>query len=95
MVINLREWLIIIRKEKEIFYLTTHSTHFINGYCGVRHNMVKDHLDSMGYTFRLPARVLLFFYMHHPTDRMTHTAGFCYTSRREVAGTRNSSMSPP
>ena len=30
---------------KEMFYLTTHSTHFIYGYKGVRH-MVKDHSDS-------------------------------------------------
>ena len=28
-----------------MFYLTTHSTHFIYGYNGVRH-MVKDHCDS-------------------------------------------------
>ena len=30
---------------KEMFYLTTHSTHFIYGYNGVGH-MVKDHSDS-------------------------------------------------
>ena len=44
--------------------------------------MVKDHSDSkrgnlhsnMGYSFRLAARVLL--YMHHPTDRITHTTAF-------------------
>ena len=34
------------RKErKEMFYLTTHSTHFIYSYISVRH-MVKDHSDS-------------------------------------------------
>ena len=48
--------------------------------------MVKDHTAieetrcrHMGYSFRLAAR---FFYMHHPTDRIT------------LAGTRNSSMGP-
>ena len=34
-----------VNGRKEIFYLTTHSTHFIYGLYGVRH-MVKDHLDS-------------------------------------------------
>ena len=29
-------------RKKEMFYLTTHSAHFIYGYNGVRH-MVKDH----------------------------------------------------
>ena len=33
------------RKRKEIFYLTTHSTHFILRLYGVRH-LVKDHSDS-------------------------------------------------
>ena len=30
---------------KEMFYLTTHSTHFIYGYMAIRH-MVKDHSVS-------------------------------------------------
>ena len=47
-----------------MFYLMMHSTHFIYDY------MVLDHSDSMGHSFRLAAR---FFYMHHPTDRITHT----------------------
>ena len=33
--------------------------------------------------------------MHHPTDRITHTTAFCYTSRGALAGTRNSSMGAP
>ena len=32
-------------RRKEMFYLMTHSTHFIYGYYGVRH-MVKGHSDS-------------------------------------------------
>ena len=35
----------------------------------------------IGYSFRLAARVL---YMHHPTDRITHTTA----SRGALAGTR-------
>ena len=33
--------------------------------------------------------------MHHPTDRISHTTIFCFTSRGALAGTRNSSMVPP
>ena len=33
---------------------------------------------------------MAFFYMHHPTDRITHTTAFFYTSRGALAGTRNS-----
>ena len=33
--------------------------------------------------------------MHHPTDRITHTTAFVYTSRGALAKTRNSSMGPP
>ena len=32
-------------REREMFYLTMHSTHFIYGIYGIRH-MVKDHSDS-------------------------------------------------
>ena len=62
---------------KEMFYLTTHPTRLY----GVTH-MVKDHSDSeteetrcrhIGYSFRLAQG---FFYMHHPTDRITHTTAF-------------------
>ena len=40
---------------------------------GVRH-MVKDHSDSEKGNPLLPHRLL--FYMHHPTDRITHTTAF-------------------
>ena len=65
---------------KEMFYLTTHSTHFIYGYMAsdillrtiliVRKETCCRH---MGYSFRLTAR---FVYMHHPTDRTTHITAF-------------------
>ena len=63
-----------------MFYLTMHSTHFMLRSYGVKH-MVKDHSDSLrvtrcrhiGYSFQSAARV---FFMHHHTDRITHTTAF-------------------
>ena len=82
-----------------MFYLTTHSTHFIYGY------MVSDiwlrtilivRKDTcccnIGYSFWLAARVLLYAPSHRQ-DSTYH--GLCYTSRRALAWTRNSSMGPP
>ena len=82
-----------------MFYLTTHSTHFIYGYMvsdiwlrtilivrketGCRH---------IGYSYRLTARVLLYAPSHRQ-DNTYH--GLCYTNRGALAGTRNSSMGPP
>ena len=70
-----------------MFYLTTHSTHFIYGYMAsdiwlrtiltVRKETRCRHI---GYSYR--------FYMHHRTDRITHTTAFV-TSRGALAGTRN------
>ena len=76
-----------------MFYLTTHSTHFILRLYGVGH-MVKDHSDSerereetccrhMGYSFRLTARVLLYASSHR-LDSTYH--GLYYTSRGALAG---------
>ena len=85
--------------EREMFYLTTHSTHFIYGY------MVSDiwlrtilivrketRCRHIGYSFRLTARVLLYAPSHRQ-DSTYHS--LCYTSRGALAGTRNSSMGPP
>ena len=44
-------------RKKEMFYLTTHSTHFIYGYYGVGH-MVKDHSDSERGNLLPPHRLL-------------------------------------
>ena len=81
---------------KEMFYLTTHSRHFIYGY------MVSDiwlrtilivrketRCCHMGYSFRLTARVLLYAPSHRQ-DSTYH--GLCYTSREALArllGVRN------
>ena len=50
-----------------MFYLMTHSTHFIYGY------MVKDHSDSERGNLLPPHGQQAFFDMHHHTDRITHT----------------------
>ena len=83
----------ILEERKEMFYLTTHSTHFIYGYIAsdiwlstiliVRKEIRCRH---MGYSFRLIARVILYA----PSHRQDSTYyGLCYTSRGALAGTRN------
>ena len=82
-------------RQRKMFYLTTHSTHFIYGY------MVSDiwlrtilivrketRCRHIGYSYRLTARVLLY----PPSHRQD---SLCYTSCGALAGTRNSSMGPP
>ena len=86
-------------RDREMFYLTTHSIHFIYGY------MVSDtwlrtilivrketRCCHIGYSYRLTARVS-FICTIHRQDNIYH--GLCYTSRGALAGTRNSSMGPP
>ena len=65
---------------KEMFYLTTHSTHFIYGYMvsgiWLRTTQIvreETRCRHMGYSFRLAARVL---YMHHPIDRIAYNTAF-------------------
>ena len=78
-------------REREMFYLTTHSTHFIYGYMAsdiwVRTILIvrQETRDS----YRLTARVLLYASSHRQ-DNTYH--GLCYTSCGALAGTRNSSM---
>ena len=87
------------KDRKEMFYLTTHSTHFIYGY------MVSDiwlrtilivrkqtRCCHIGYSFRLTASVLLYASSHRQ-DSTYHS--LCYTSHGALAGTRNSSMGAP
>ena len=84
-------------KEREMFCLTTHSTHFMYGYMAsdiwlrtiliVRKETCCCHLC---YSYRLTARVLLYTPSHRQ-DNTYHC--LCYTSRGALAGTRNSSMS--
>ena len=83
-------------KERDIFYLTTHSTHFINGYMAsdiwLRTILIvrkETRCRHIGYSYRLTARILLYAPSHRQ-DNTYH--GLCYTSRGALAGTRNSSM---
>ena len=84
---------------KEMFYLTTHSTHFIYGYMAsdiwLRTILIvrkETRCRHIGYSFRLTARVLLYAPSHRQ-DSTYH--GLCYTSGGALPGTRNSSMGPP
>ena len=80
-----------------MFYLTTHSTHFILRLYGLRHmvsQIVREETRCrhMGYSYRLKAKVLLYA----PSHRQDRTyQGLWYTSRGAQAGTRNSSMGRP
>ena len=83
-------------RRKEMFYLTTHSTHFIYGYMAsdiwLRIILIvrkETRCRHIGYSFRLTARILLYAPSHRQ-DNTYHC--LCYTSRGALAGTRNSSM---
>ena len=82
-----------------MFYLMTHSTHFIYGYMAsdiwLRTILIvrkETHCHHIGYSYRLTARVLLYAPSHRQ-DNTYHS--LCYTSHGALAGTRNSSMGPP
>ena len=79
-----------------MFYLTTHSTHFIYSYMAsdiwLRTILIvrkETRCCHIGYSYRLTARVLLYA-LSHRQDNTYHS--LCYTSRGALAGTRNSSM---
>ena len=81
------------QREREMFYLTTHSTHFIYGYMAsdiwLRTILIvrkETRCRHIGYSFRLAARVLLYAPSHRQ-DSTYH--GLCYTSRGALVGTRN------
>ena len=82
-----------------MFYLTTHSTHFIYSYMAsdiwLRTILIvrkETHCRHIGYSYQLTARVLLYAPSHRQ-DNTYHS--LYYTSRGALAGTRNSSMGPP
>ena len=83
-------------REREMFYLTTHSTHFIYGYMAsdiwLRTILIvkkETRCRHIGYSYRLTASVLLYAPSHRK-DNTYHS--LCYTSRGALAVTRNSSM---
>ena len=86
-------------KGKEMFYLTTHSTHFIYSYMAsdikLRTNQIareETQCHHMGYSFQLTARVLLYAPSHRQ-DSTYHS--LCYTSRGALAGMKNNSVGQP
>ena len=88
-----------LEREREMFYLMTHSTHFIYGYMAsdiwLRTILIvrkETRCRHIGYSYRLTARVLLYAPSHRQ-DNTYHI--LCYTSCGALAGTRNSSMGPP
>ena len=77
-----------------MFYLTTHSTHFIYGYMAsdiwlrtIRIVRKETRCRHIGHSFRLTARSILYAPSHRQ-DNTYH--GLCYTSRGALAGTRRS-----
>ena len=76
--------------KKEMFYLTTHSTHFIYGY------MTSDIWLRTILIVRKETRCRHMCYSYAPSHRQDNTYhGLCYTSRGALAGTSISSMGPP
>ena len=81
---------VIKEGRKEMFYLTTHSTHFIYGYMAsdiwLRTILIvrkETRCRHIGFSFRLTARVLLYAPSHRK-DSTYH--GLCYTClEREIA----------
>ena len=69
-----------VTRERNVLFNDALNTFYLRLY-GVRH-MVKDHSDSEKGNPLPPHRLLLSinskgsFYMHHPTDRITHTTAF-------------------
>ena len=91
----------VVKQEvrNEMFYLTTHSTHFILWLYGVGH-MVKNNSDSERGNLLPPHGLLFpinskgsFMCISHRQDSTYHS--LCYISRGALAGTRNISMGPP
>ena len=86
---KMKQFWTFLEGRKEIFYLTTHSTHFIYGYMGsdiwyrtIQIAREETRCRHMGYSFRYASS--------HRQDYTYH--GLCYTSRGALAGTRNISM---
>ena len=82
-----------------MFYLTTHSTHFIYDYMasGIWKRTTQiareqTRCRNISYSFGLAATVLLYASSHRHDNTYY---GLCYTSREVLHGTRNSSMGPP
>ena len=81
-----------------MFYLMLRSTHFIYGY--MTSHMVKDHSDSKRGNLLVPHGLLFLIsskgsFIYTIPQIGQHIHGLFYSSRRALAGMRNSSMGPP
>ena len=83
-------------RERDMLYLTTHSTHFIHGYMAsdiwLRTILIvrkETRCHHIGYSYRLTARVLLYAPSHRQ-DNTYHS--LCYTSRGSLAAESNEWM---
>ena len=82
--------------EREMFYLTTHSTHFflrLYGVIWLRTILIvrkETRCRHICYSYRLTAMVFLYYATSHRQDNTYRC--LCYTRRGALAGTRNSSM---
>ena len=74
-----------------MFYLTTHSTHFIYGYMASE-IMVKDHSNGERGNPLPPHELLfsissmVFFTCMHPLDRITHITAFMLNYAEKIKG---------
>ena len=59
------------RKEVNVLFNDALNSFYLRLY-GIRH-MVEDHLNNERGNLLLPHGIHRFFYMHHPTDRITDT----------------------
>ena len=91
--LTFRDSTIGLLREREMFYLATHSTHFIYGYMAsdtwLWTNLIarkETRCRHIGYSYRVTAMVLLYAPSHRQ-DSTYH--GLCYTSRGALAGMRN------
>ena len=82
----------MVEREREMIYLSLHSTHFIYSYMAsniwLRTILIvrkETRCRHIGYSYRLTARVLLYAPSHRQ-DNTYHS--LCYTSRGALAGTR-------
>ena len=84
---------------KEVFYLTSHSTHFIYGYTvsDIRWMTIPLAREEtwfcyyIGYSFRLAASVILYA----PSYRQNSIYQSFYTSRETLYGMKNRTVGPP
>ena len=86
----------LLKGRKEMFYLTSHSTHFILRLYGVKHMVKERGNPQLPYGLLFPISSMGSFICTIPHSRQGNTYhDLCYTSHGALAGTWNSSLGPP